>query len=122
MAELSGTITLKDILSLSDMNDTTGIQFKQKVFSYCKENLVKLVVYLPSPYVTRMVVNEVNSGVLLDQMTNNILLQEITLSTFTSNIGGLLGLCMGLSFVSLVEVLFYVLKFIILKTKYLMQS
>ena len=122
MAELSGTITLKDILSLSDMNDTTGIQFKQKVFSYCKENLVKLVVYLPSPYVTRMVVNEVNSGVLLDQMKNNILLQEITLSTFTSNIGGLLGLCMGLSFVSLVEVLFYVLKFIILKTKYLMQS
>ena len=122
MAELSGTITLKDILSLSDMNDTTGIQFKQKVFSYCKENLVKLVVYLPSPYVTRMVVNEVNSGVLLDQMTNNILLQEITLSTFTSNIGGLLGLCMGLSFVSLVEVLFYVLKFIFLKTKYLMQS
>ena len=122
MADLSGTITLKDILSLSDMNDTTGIQFKQKVFSYCKENLVKLVVYLPSPYVTRMVVNEVNSGVLLDQMKNNILLQEITLSTFTSNIGGLLGLCMGLSFVSLVEVLFYVLKFIILKTKYLMQS
>ena len=122
MAELSGTITLKDILSLSDMNDTTGIQFKQKVFSYCKENLVKLVVYLPSPYVTRMVVNEVNSGVLLDQMKNNILLQEITLSTFTSNIGGLLGLCMGLSFVSLVEVLFYVLKFIILETKYLMQS
>ena len=122
MAELSGTITLKDILSLSDMNDTTGIQFKQKVFSYCKENLVKLVVYLPSPYVTRMVVNEVNSGVLLDQMKNNILLQEITLSTFTSNIGGLLGLCMGLSFVSLVEVLFYVLKFIFLKTKYLMQS
>ena len=60
---LNGTIRLKDLLSLTDMNDTTIVKFKHNVFGYCKENLVKLVVYLPSPYVTKFVVNEVNIGI-----------------------------------------------------------
>ena len=117
MAALSGTINVNDILSLTEMEETAGVRFKQQVWGYCRENLVKLVVYLPSPYVTKFVVDEVNFGIF-SKKNNNILLQEITLSTFTSNIGGLLGLCMGLSFVSLVEVLFYLLKFL-LNFKYL---
>ena len=61
---LSGTNKLTDILSLTEMDDTTAVRFKQKVLGYCKENLVKLVVYLPSPYVTKLVVTEVNLGIL----------------------------------------------------------
>ena len=63
MTELNGTISLKDLLSLTDMDDTTIVKFKHNVFGYCKENLVKLVVYLPSPYVTKLVVNEVKIGI-----------------------------------------------------------
>ena len=63
MTELNGTISLKDLLSLTDMDNTTIVKFKHSVFGYCKENLVKLVVYLPSPYVTKFVVNEVNIGI-----------------------------------------------------------
>ena len=63
MAALSGTLKFKDVLSMADMDDTTAVRFKQKVFGYCKENLVKLVVYLPSPYVTQFVVNEVNFSI-----------------------------------------------------------
>ena len=62
LAELGETTALKDLLLLTDMDNTAVVRFKQNVFAYCKENLVKLVVYLPSPYVTRLVVNEVNIG------------------------------------------------------------
>ena len=67
MTALNGTISLNDILLLTEMDETTGVRFKQKVFGYCKENLVKLVVYLPSPYVTKFVVNEVNFGILSNE-------------------------------------------------------
>ena len=63
MTELNGTISLKDLLQMTDMNDATIVKFKHSVFGYCKENLVKLVVYLPSPYVTKLVVNEVKIGI-----------------------------------------------------------
>ena len=36
----------------------------------------------------------------------------MTVSTLIANMGGLLGLCMGLSLVSLVEIAFYLVKFI----------
>ena len=67
MAALSGTKKLTDILSLTEMDDTTALQFKLKVLGYCRENLVKLVVYLPSPYATKLVVTEVNLCILSNQ-------------------------------------------------------
>ena len=39
-------------------------------------------------------------------------MQEMTPITFICNLGGMMGLCMGLSFVSVVEVLFYVAKYL----------
>ena len=33
------------------MNVTETERFKQEIFNYCERNLVKLFVYIPSPYV-----------------------------------------------------------------------
>ena len=33
------------------MNHTETERFKQEIFNYCERNLVKLFVFIPSPYV-----------------------------------------------------------------------
>ena len=96
---------------MTEMPEAEGDLFKRLVFLYCTDNLVKLVVFIPSPTITSYLLTEVTPGSTL-HLAITLLLQEITLRTFISNMGGLLGLCMGLSFVSVVEVVFYLAQFI----------
>jgi len=93
-------IKSKLFTSIEELQQQLGIpsskflQLKTLVLSYCRDNLVKINVHLPSPYVTVYRTDEVMSFI-----------------TFIANIGGMLGLCMGLSFVSLVEIVYYFSKF-----------
>ena len=58
---------------------------------YARENIAKVSVYLKDPFVEEIIREE-----------------KITLIQFIGSVGGLLGLFMGLSFISLVEI-FYML-------------
>ena len=44
--------SLDDLFHLTGMTSQQFAEFQQVVLSYCKANLVKIVAYMPSPYVT----------------------------------------------------------------------
>ena len=62
------------------------------IFRYAKHNLAVVNVYIKDPVVTR---------ILRDQ--------KIPIIAFVANTGGLLGLCMGFSLVSLFEIVYHLL-------------
>ena len=59
MENLTGFDSLTDLFQLTGMNSEQFSKFKSEVLSYCKANLVKIIVYLPSPYVTTFRTEEV---------------------------------------------------------------
>ena len=65
---------------------------EEKIFEYAKQNLAVVNVYIKDPVVTR---------ILRDQ--------KIPIIAFVANTGGLLGLCMGFSLVSLFEIVYHLL-------------
>lgn len=79
---------------LTGMKGSVWDAYQVSVLRYCQENLVRLVAYLPSPYVKTFLTAE-----------------ETTYTTLISNLGGMLGLCMGLSFVSVAEIFFFISKY-----------
>ena len=60
---------------------------------YAKENLLWLNVYVKDSFATRIIRDE-----------------RMTRTSFVANVGGLLGLCMGFSLVSVAEILYFCLK------------
>ena len=107
--------TLKFYESLG-LDDTTLATFKQQLMSYASENLIKINAFLDSPYLSKFETDEVVLFVL-DQISvdknfnfNFLFLQVMSTTTLIANIGGMLGLCMGFSFVSLVEIFFFASK------------
>ena len=66
--------------------------FTREVLKYCQENLVRIEAYISSPYVTIY-----EKDVVMTQ------------TTLIANIGGILGLCMGFSLISLAEIIFYII-------------
>jgi hypothetical protein len=72
------------------------------LFSYAKENLAVLNLYIKDPYYTRLIRAE-----------------SISTISFIANAGGLLGLCMGMSFVSLFELFYHIVSAIIHKLSHL---
>ena len=52
-------LTFQAMLNITEMGDTEGERFKREVFLYCTDNLVKLVVYIPSPTITSYLLTEV---------------------------------------------------------------
>merc|ERR1712083_1086735 len=60
--------------------------------TYADENLLRINVFIRDPFVTKFVRDEAQSVI-----------------NFVSTCGGLMGLCMGFSFISGVEILFYCL-------------
>ena len=70
--------------------DTSALE--DDIFFYAKKNLAVVNVYIKDPVVTR---------ILRDQ--------KIPIIAFVANTGGLLGLCMGFSLVSVFEVLYHLL-------------
>jgi hypothetical protein len=59
MENLTAFDSLTDLFQLTQMTDKQFSKFKSEVLSYCKSNLVKIIVYLPSPYVTTFRTDEV---------------------------------------------------------------
>ena len=98
--------TVDDLFTKTDMNTTEFEEFMEAVLTYCKANLVRIIVYIPSPYVTTYKTDQVDRFIA-STIIVFIFLQAMTLITFIANLGGMLGLCMGLSLVSLIEIIFY---------------
>ena len=65
----------------------------QLLHKYAKENLLWLNVYVKDAFATRIIRDE-----------------RMTRISFVANVGGLLGLCMGFSLVSVAEILYFCLK------------
>ena len=81
-------------VNLTSMNMSTEESFKTYILDYCKKNLVEINAYIAKPFVNLYTVDVAT-----------------TYTTLLANIGGLLGLSMGFSIVSLADVLFCVLNF-----------
>ena len=62
-------------------------------FTYTRDNIVKIKVFFRDPYYTNIVKDV-----------------SMTMSSFIGNTGGLLGLCTGMSLVSLFEIFYYLAK------------
>ena len=74
-------------------NRTTDVRnLEEDIFVYAKKNLAVVNVYIKDPVVTRIMRD-----------------QKIPVIAFVANTGGLLGLCMGFSLVSLFEIFYHVL-------------
>ena len=97
-----GALTFFESLAL---NDSTLASFKQQLMTYASENLIKINAFLDSPYLSKFETDEV--VVFVDKQKYFLLLQVMSTTTFIANIGGMLGLCLGFSFVSLVEIFFF---------------
>jgi hypothetical protein len=76
---------------LQNYNQTR--EFFDVLYKYAKENLLWLNVYVKDSYASRIIRDE-----------------KMTRTRFVANVGGLLGLCMGFSFVSLAEIIYFCLK------------
>ena len=63
------------------------------LYEYAKRNLLWLNVYIKDSFATRIVRDE-----------------RMTITSFVANVGGLLGLCMGFSLVSVAEMIYFCIK------------
>ena len=88
------------------LNETTLASLKQQLMTYASENLIKINAFLDSPYLSKFETDEVFCSLSI-KMKRQILLKVMSMTTFIANIGGMLGLCLGFSFVSLVEIFFF---------------
>ena len=66
------------------------------MYTYTRENLAKVHIYIQAPVVTKIVRD-----------------QRIPIIWFVANCGGILGLCMGFSIVTVFEVLHYLAKMLV---------
>lgn len=93
--------TLK-VCANNDIADIITMSTKPKLidflFDYADKNLAVLYIYIKDPYYTSMKKDE-----------------NIPVISFIGNAGGLLGLCMGLSFVSIFEIVYHFLRYLILQ-------
>ncbi len=64
------------------------------LFHYAEENIVEVKIFFREPYYTQIVQGE-----------------KMTVISFIGNTGGLMGLCIGLSFVSIAEIVYHVITF-----------
>ena len=77
-------------------------KLQKEVFNYARQNLAKVTIYIKDPYVSKYVTEE-----------------KITEIAFVGTVGGVLGLFMGFSFISAVEIIYvFCIKFIQVKVKH----
>ena len=86
------------IIGLQGVNESDWRRFAGSLLEYGRDNLVKIDAYISKPFAT--------------EYTTDIVISHITL---LSNMGGLMGLCMGFSVVSLAEIVHCVSVLIITK-------
>ena len=93
----------KEVLGdTSDMEDFFENIFEEKnepikefLYKYAKENIAIVYIFIRDPYYTKIKKDE-----------------AISIVSFIGNIGGFVGLCLGLSFVSVFEIIFHCFNFI----------
>lgn len=71
-------------------NKSIAELFEKQVFEYARKNIATVTLFIRDPFAERIVTS-----------------QKVTAISFISDVGGLLGLFMGFSFVSAVEILFH---------------
>ena len=65
-------------------------QFVQEILNYASKNLALVTIYIREPFTEKILID-----------------QEISVFSFVSDIGGLMGLFMGFSVVSIVEIIYH---------------
>ena len=86
-------------------------QFQEELYSYASQNLIKLDVFISTPFATEYK-RQVETPII--NFVANIggkLLQHLFQLFFKCFVIGLMGLCMGFSFVSCAEIIYYMYKF-----------
>ena len=53
--------TVEQVFNSTDMSTENITQFKKETLSYCKENLAKVEAFIPSPFVSKYLLDEVNT-------------------------------------------------------------
>ena len=51
--------TIQDVITLTDMPAENITHFKREILKYCKENFVKVEAFIPSPFVSKYLLDEV---------------------------------------------------------------
>ena len=74
-------------------DDKKADDFEEEVFKYAQNNIVTLTMFIREPFAEKIVTAE-----------------KISQLSFISDVGGLLGLFMGFSFVSAVEIIYHAFK------------
>ena len=110
----AGTIFTVDQF-FTDLNMTSDDlqKFQEQLLAYASDNLVKINAFFDSPYLSKYQTDEVT--VVFLPICTGACFKVMSATTFIANIGGMLGLCMGFSFVSLVEIFFFIVQFIVSK-------
>ena len=112
-AEVNTIFTVDQFFTDLNMTSNDLQKFKEQLLAYASGNLVKINAFFDSPYLSKYQTDEVT--VLLLPICTGACFKVMSATTFIANIGGMLGLCMGFSFVSLVEIFFFVVQFIVSK-------
>ena len=72
---------------------------------YINENMLSVTVYLKDPYIQVIQRSE-----------------KMSFITFLSNVGGIMGLCLGFSVLSAVEVIYFILSWLTKRMKHAIQT
>ena len=54
--------TLEQVFNSTDMSTENITQFTKEILTYCKENLAKVEAFIPSPFLSKYLLDEVNTG------------------------------------------------------------
>ena len=102
-------LTAYHFFSSLNMSESDLGQFKKQLLDYASKNLVRINAYFDSPYLSKFQTDEVHIYAMFVSRNYDLFCcdQVMSMTTFIANIGGTLGLCMGFSFVSLVEVFIF---------------
>ena len=52
--------TMEQVIVATEMSTQNVTRFTQEILNYCKENLAKVEAFIPSPFVSKYLLNEVN--------------------------------------------------------------
>ena len=53
--------TLEQVFNSTDMSTENITQFTKEILTYCKENLAKVEAFIPSPFLSKYLLDEVNT-------------------------------------------------------------
>ena len=98
-------VPVQDFLVRINMTEVEMDRFKNVLLEYCRNNLVKVVTYIEKVYAEKYKTDEVRNTPSL-----TLYLQVMSVNTLIANLGGMMGLCMGMSLVSAIEIGYFIVK------------